>query len=232
MKFFAISDLHISTTEDKPMDIFGSAWQNYLDKIAESWQEKVGEDDVVLIAGDISWAMTLQNALKDISVFSSFKGKKVLIRGNHDYWWHGINKVRESLPEGVYALQNDCIKIGNVIICGSRGWSVPGSPDYNEQDEKLYKREYERFKLCFSSVDKIREEGDKVIAMIHYPPFNVRREDSLFTELFKENKVDAVIYGHLHGKDVRADKLVYKDGIKYYLTSCDLLNNQLTEIEI
>lgn len=232
MKLFAISDLHISTTEDKPMDIFGKTWVNYLEKIAEDWQSKVSDEDVVVIGGDISWAMTLDNALKDIEFIKNLKGNKVLIKGNHDYWWQGITKIRSLLPENIYALQNDSIKFGNVVICGSRAWTVPGAPDYKEADEKIYKREVERLRLSFYNAKQMREEGDKLVALVHYPPFNVRRENSLFTEMFEENCVDAVIYGHLHGKDSRGDKLVIKNGIKYYLTSCDMVDNKLTEINL
>ncbi len=230
MKIFAISDLHMSTTTDKPMDIFGEKWVGHIEKIKEDWLNKVSEDDLVLIGGDISWAMNIEDAKSDIAFFNDLPGKKVLIKGNHDYWWSAISRVREILPENTLALQNDCVKIGNVIICGSRCWSTPGSPDFNEQDRKIYLREGERLKLSFKEVNKIREEGDKVIALIHFPPFNALRDNSIFTEIFEENKVDAVVYGHLHGKDVRADKLVNKGGIKYYLTSCDLVNNKLTEI--
>jgi predicted phosphohydrolase len=230
MKVYAISDLHISTNTDKPMDIFGGNWVNYLQKIREDWQNKVSCDDLVLIGGDISWAMNIGDAKIDLESIKDLNGKKILIKGNHDYWWSTISKVRDVLPEDFYALQNDCVKFGNVIICGSRCWSVPGSPDFKQADEKIYLRETERLKLSFKMVEKIRKEGDKVIALIHYPPFNVKREDTLFTKIFEENKVDAVVYGHLHGKNVRSDKLVIKNGIKYYLTSCDQVDNKLTEI--
>ncbi len=232
MKFYAISDLHISTNTNKPMDVFGGNWVNYLEKIKSDWQNKVSDEDVVLIGGDISWAMNVEDAKKDLLTFADLKGKKVLVKGNHDYWWSGIGKVRDALPENFYALQNDCIKFENVIICGSRCWSVPGSPDFNERDNKIYLREAERLKLSFNAVNKIRSDGDKVIALVHYPPFNVRRESSLFTDIFEANKVDKVVYGHLHGKDVRADKLVVKNGVEYYLTSCDQVDNKLTEIKL
>lgn len=232
MKVFAISDLHISTNTDKPMDVFGGNWVNYLQKIREDWQEKVSPSDVVLIGGDISWAMSLDDAKLDLDSISDLNGTKVLVKGNHDYWWSAISRVRDILPENFYALQNDCIKFGNIIICGSRCWSVPGSPDFKQADEKIYLRETERLKLSFKQVEKIREEGDNVISLIHFPPFNVKREDSLFTKIFEDNKVDAVIYGHLHGKSVRSDKLVIKNGIKYYLTSCDQVENKLTEVEL
>lgn len=232
MKIFAISDLHISTNTNKPMDVFGGNWVGYLEKIYADWESKVSDGDLVLIAGDVSWAMSIDDAVKDISTFAALKGKKIIIKGNHDYWWSGIGKVRDSLPESVYALQNDSVKIGDVVICGSRGWTVPGAPDFTEQDMKLYKRETERLRLSLSSAKKLAENGEKIIAMIHYPPFNVRRESSAYTDIFEEFGVDSVIYGHLHGKDVRADKFLIKNGIKYYLTSCDLVDNKLTEIKL
>lgn len=232
MKVFAISDLHISTNTNKPMDIFGGNWVGYMDKIIADWQKKVSDEDIVLIGGDISWAMNIEDAAKDIATLKDLKGKKVLIKGNHDYWWSGIGKVRDMLPQGFYALQNDSIRFDGLVVCGSRCWSVPGSPDFDEQDRKLYLRETERLKLSLSAATKMRNEGDKLIALIHYPPFNVHRESSLFTEIFESNKVDSVVYGHLHGKNVRADKIVVKNGIKYYLTSCDQVDNLLTEIEL
>ena len=232
MKVFAISDLHISTTEDKPMTVFGSAWDNYLENIRADWSAKVSCDDLVILSGDLSWAMTTENARKDISVIADLPGKKVIIRGNHDYWWSGKAKVQAILPENMYAIQNDCIKFGNVIICGSRLWTVPNNQSFTEEDNKLYLREAERLKLSFNAVRKIREEKDKVIAAVHYPPFNVKRENTLYTEMFEANGVKAVVYGHLHGKDVRADMLVEKGGIKYYLTSCDLVKNKLVEIDL
>ncbi len=232
MKIFAISDLHISTNTNKPMDIFGGNWVGYMEKIRQDWNEKVCDDDIVLIGGDISWAMNICDAQKDILSLSDLKGKKIMIKGNHDYWWSGIGKVRDILPDGFYALQNDCIKFNDVIICGSRCWSVPGSPDFNEQDMKLYLREQERLKLSLNSAVKMKNDGDKIIALIHYPPFNVHRDSSAFTELFEQYGVSSVIYGHLHGKNVRADKMVIKNGVKYYLTSCDQVDNKLTQIEI
>lgn len=231
MKIYAISDLHISTNTDKPMDVFGGNWVNYLDKIKEDWISKVKEEDLVLIGGDISWAMNLEDAKSDLEYFKELKGKKIFIKGNHDYWWSGITKVRDALPQNCFALQNDFIKFDNTIICGSRLWAVPGAPDFSLEDKKIYSRETERLTLSLKSAQKLRQEGDKLIALIHFPPFNVKRENSAFTDLFEEYKVNTVVYGHLHGKNVRADKLVVKNGIKYYLTSCDQVENKLTEID-
>lgn len=230
MKVFAISDLHLSFSCAKPMDIFGEKWEGYLDKIKKDWEEKVSDDDVVLICGDISWAMKFEDGISDVNFLSSLKGKKILIRGNHDYWWQGITRIRESLPDGVYALQNDSVKIGNVVFCGSRGWAVEGSPDFDEHDRHIYKREAERFKLAINSAKKLMEDGDKLICLIHYPPFNVRKESSLFTELFENNKVDKVVYGHLHGKGVVPYYRININGVEYVLSSCDMVDNKLVEV--
>lgn len=230
MKFYAVSDLHMCSKGSKPMDIFGAKWENYLEKIFADWNAKVTDDDVVMIGGDISWAMDLPEALEDIAALCPLKGKKVLVRGNHDYWWKSISKIRNSLPEGFYALQNDCVKFGNKIICGTRGWCVDGSPDFGEKDVKIYAREAERLKLAMAAAKKIREENDELICLIHYPPFNVRRENSLFTDIFEENGVAKVVYGHLHGKECRTDLKIVKNGVEYYLTSCDQADNKLTLI--
>lgn len=230
MKVFAISDLHLSLSNDKPMDIFGEKWEGYLDKIKDDWEAKVSDDDVVLICGDISWAMKLEGGLSDINFLKDLKGKKILIRGNHDYWWQGITRIRESLPDGFYALQNDAVKIGNVVFCGSRGWAVEGSPDFDEHDRHIYERESERFKLALNSAKNLLNDGDKLVCLIHYPPFNVRKERSLFTELFERNKVDKVVYGHLHGKGVVPYYKLNINGVEYILSSCDMVDNKLVEV--
>ncbi len=230
MKVYAISDLHLSLSGEKPMDIFGEKWDGYLEKIEKDWLKKVTDDDVVLISGDISWAMKLEDAINDLAFIAKLKGKKILIKGNHDYWWQGINKVRNSLPKGIYALQNDSIKIGNYVFCGSRGWTVEGANDFTSQDLKIYHREVERFKLALKSAKNLIKEGDKLVCLIHYPPFNMRLENSLFTQLFEEYKVDKVVYGHLHGNEVKTYPNVSKNGVEYYLTSCDQTKNSLIEV--
>lgn len=232
MKIFAISDLHITSDPEKSMEIFGGNWVGYLDKIKADWENKVSEEDIVLISGDISWAMALEDALKDMEILKDLKGRKVFIKGNHDYWWNGIGRIRAALHENFYALQNDGIKFGNVVICGSRGWCVPGSPEFQTHDEKIYLREIERFNLSLKKAAALRGDGDNLIAMIHYPPFTLKHEDTGFTRIFEEYGVDCVVYGHLHGKFLKADRFTEKNGIKYYLTSCDMTDNKLTEIEI
>ena len=230
MKIFSVSDLHLSGLTDKPMNVFGAGWENHLEKIKNDWREKVSEEDVVLLCGDTSWGTVLEEGLFDLNCLKDLKGKKVFIRGNHDYWWNGITKLRDAAPDGTfYFLQNDCVRFENVVICGSRGWTCPGSSDYTEHDEKLYLREAERFKLCFNQVNKIRVEGDTVLAMIHYPPFSAKSPSTLFTELFEENKVEKVIFGHIHGENYFPFRTV-KNGIEYILTSCDKVGFTLQRI--
>ena len=230
MKIYAISDLHLSGKSDKPMDVFGGGWEGHFEKIKADWQSKVEEDDIVLIGGDTSWGMKLEEGMFDVNALAPLKGRKVFIRGNHDYWWSGISRIRSLAPDSSFTfLQNDCVRIGNAVIAGSRGWTCPGSADFEERDMKLYLREAERFRLAFSQVGKVRQEGDLLIALIHYPPFSIRKEDTLFTQLFEENKVDKVVFGHLHGAGyfpLRSEK----SGITYYLTSCDKAGFALTEI--
>ncbi len=230
MKIFSISDLHLSNSVDKPMDIFGPGWEGHFDKIKADWLNKVEEDDVVLLCGDTSWGTVLEEGISDLNTLKGLPGKKVFIRGNHDFWWNGISKLRAAAPdESFYFLQNDCVKFSNIIICGSRGWSCPGAADFCERDEKLYLREAERFKLCFKEVEKIRREGDVLLAMIHFPPMNTKLADTLFTDIFKENKVDKVIFGHVHGQSYFPFRTV-KDGIEYVLTSCDKVGFTLQRI--
>lgn len=232
MKVFAISDLHLSTSVDKPMDIFGEKWQNYWDKVKTDWQEKVSDDDIVLMAGDFSWAMRMSEALSDFALFDGLKGKKVILRGNHDYWWNTIGQVRAALPNGFYALQNDCLRFGDLLICGTRGWIVPDGNNLTAEDNKIFLREVERMKLSLAAMEKERSETDKVVCMMHFPPFNGRRDDSEFIRLLIENDIRTVVYGHLHGKDCRIDKYVKKFGIDFWLTSADIVDFQLTEIPV
>ena len=231
MKVFAVSDLHLPGNQNKPMDIFGGNWNGHLEKIKSDWQEKVKADDIVLISGDTSWAMQMDDAIPDISQLKGLAGKKVFIRGNHDYWWSGITTLRRRAPDSsFYFLQNDCVRFENLIICGSRGWSCPGSADFTEADKKIYQREGERFRLALQCADRERKVGDTVYCMVHFPPFNNNKEDSVFTELFENHGVSKVIFGHLHANAGGYPMRCERKGIEYILTSCDLLDFKLTEI--
>ncbi len=230
MNVYAISDLHLSNTADKPMNIFGGNWEGHFQKIKRDWLAKVKEEDIVLIAGDISWAMKLEDALVDLNALAELPGKKVFIRGNHDYWWSGITKLRDSAPNDTfYFLQTDGIKIEDLVIVGSRGWTCPDSSDYTEQDRKLYLREAERFRLALNEGEKLKKEGDRLLALIHYPPFTAKGEDTLFSKLFEERGVEKVVFGHIHGGAYFPYKLT-KNGVEYILSSCDKLGFSLVKI--
>ena len=230
MNVYAISDLHLSATADKPMDIFGGNWEGHFEKIKKDWLAKVQDEDVVLISGDISWAMKLADALVDLRALADLPGKKVFIRGNHDYWWNGITKLRDAAPDdSFFFLQTDAVKIGEFVIVGSRGWNCPGSADYTEQDQKLYLREAERFRLAFLDADKLAAAGDKKIVMIHFPPINPKKEDTLFSALFEKNGVEKVVFGHIHGSFYFPLK-TGKNGVEYILASCDKVGFSLVKI--
>ncbi len=230
MNIYAISDLHLSATADKPMRVFGGNWEGHFEKIKRDWQNTVREEDIVLIAGDISWAMKFEDGLVDLRSLRGLPGKKVFIRGNHDYWWNGITKLRDNAPdESFYFLQTDAVRIENFVIVGSRGWTCPGSSDYTEQDNKLYLREAERFRLALADGEKLYREGDKKIALIHYPPFNVKKEETLFTGLFEEHGVEKVVFGHIHGAAYFPLKSEL-NGVEYILSSCDKVAFRLVKI--
>jgi len=232
MKIYAISDLHLCLSGTKPMDIFGVAWENYLDKIKEDWNSKVTDEDYVLMAGDMSWALSLDEAKNDLNYLQELNGNKIIIRGNHDYWWKSISALRNQLPKTIYPLQNDAIKIGKYIIAGTRGWTVPEkNKEFSAENQKLYNRDVLRLEMSLNYAKKlVSSDDDIIIAMIHFPPFNSAYEESEFTNLFEKFNVKKVIYGHLHGNSCRSKLCVVKNGIEYFLTSCDKLNNKLIEV--
>ena len=232
MKVFAISDLHLSFETDKPMDVFGEKWENYEAKIKENATAKVADDDILLIAGDLSWAMQINEAGSDFDYIGSLPGKKVVVRGNHDYWWKAISTVREELePRGVFALQNDSVKFENIVIAGTRGWIVPEpNKGLGEQDKKIYDRELIRLEMALENASKKRQEGDKLIVVIHFPPFNSAIEESDFTRLIEKYNVDICVYGHLHGKIKYTNPTTTLNGVRYILTSADKINFSPIEI--
>jgi len=224
MKAFAISDLHLPGNNDKPMDIFGDHWTDHWGQISSSWKKTIENEDIVLIAGDISWAMTYDDAKDDLDKIASMPGHKVLLRGNHDYWWQSITKLRHMLPEKMYAVQNDAVKIGDYIICGTRGWTCPGSSQFNQNDEKIYMRESERLKLSLKHARREIDKDTKLIVMMHFPPFNDRQEENLFTRQLEQAQPDVVIYGHLHGFGAASAFEGNLRGVEYKMTACDYIN--------
>lgn len=221
MKIFAIGDLHLSANSDKPMDIFGENWKGHAARVEEAWHALVGEEDVVLLPGDLSWAMHLEQAMEDICTVAAWPGHKVLLRGNHDYWWNSLSKLRARLPENFSAIQNDAFSLGGLSVGGSRGWVCPGSALFEAQrDEAIYARECIRLEL---SLQKMDASASRRIAMLHYPPCNERRQPSGFMELMERYGVDTVVYGHLHGKSCASAFEGKHGGVEYMLCSADHL---------
>ena len=227
MKIFAISDLHLPGHDDKPMNKFGHNWDDHFNKIKMSWNEMVADDDLVLISGDISWAMHTEDAADDLNDICSLSGTKIIIKGNHDYWWNSITKVRSMLSNNTYAIQNDAVNLDKVSIVGSRGWLCPGSPEFKQSDTKIYEREASRLEMSIKYADKSKP----LICMIHYPPFNERREDSLFTQVLEKYGIKYVLYGHLHGKACQNAFEGERNGVTYRLCSADFVKFSPTFID-
>ncbi|MFY9506690.1 MAG: metallophosphoesterase [Caldicoprobacterales bacterium] len=230
MAVFAIGDLHLSAAVDKPMDIFGLEWKDHWTRIREDWQARVGHDDIVLIPGDISWAMTFDQAKPDLDSIGELPGRKVLIKGNHDYWWSSITKLRQELGASISLIQNDSVTIDNYTICGTRGWALPGSRGFTDHDQRIYTRELQRLKLSLDHGQMSREKG-RLIVMLHYPPFDERGEASGFVELVNDYKASHLVYGHLHGPSTANAFEGSYGQTQYHLVSCDKLDFKLKQIE-
>lgn len=218
MRIFAIGDLHLSFSCDKPMEVFGSLWEHHVERLEEAWQRTVGEEDLVLIPGDISWAMHLADAAEDLAFIGRLNGTKLLLRGNHDYWWSSLTQVRRALPAGVYAIQNDARVFGDYAIGGTRLW-MPPNPQTTPEDRKIYARELARLELSLAAMPKDAEK----IVMMHFPPFDEHHADSPVTELLEQYGVRHAIYAHLHGK---AHKLAFsgeRNGVNYVFAAADYL---------
>ncbi|MFS8665247.1 MAG: metallophosphoesterase [Limnochordales bacterium] len=231
MRIFAIGDLHLPGGQDKPMDVFGPGWADHPQKIRRAWLEVVGAGDVVLMPGDLSWAMTLEQVQGDFQYLATLPGRIVLIRGNHDYWWSSISKVRRALPPNVTALQNDHLLLPRGwAVCGTRGWTVPGSSGFRpDEDMKIYLREQQRLELSLKSA--LQAGAERLIVMLHYPPTNERHEPSGFTRLMEAYPVVHCVYGHLHGAARRQALTGQVGSIRYHLVACDAIDFRPVLIE-
>ncbi len=232
MSIYAIGDLHLSLDPriDKPMDIFGPNWRAHHLQVQENWLAKVKEDDTVIIVGDVSWGLRLDEAMLDLTWISKLPGFKVITKGNHDLWWTSTNRLN-TLFDNIYFLQNKGIYLEkeNAYVAGTRGWITPGTRDFDAHDEKIYKRELLRLKMSLEDVANQKKnrpdtEDAQVIAAIHYPPAS-SKAGSGFTEMLSENNVQKCVYGHLHGlKDQKnCIKGVIGD-VEYRLVALDYIN--------
>lgn len=221
MSIYVIGDLHLSfdPAVDKPMDVFGDSWIDHWRRLEENWRRKITDGDTVIIAGDISWALKLDEALADLAWIDGLPGEKVILKGNHDLWWSGIRKMN-SLFDSVSFMQNTCHMVGDTAICGSRGWICPGSEGFSDDDMKIYRRELLRLEMSLK--DAAEKGADKIIGVLHYPPLNDKKQMSGFTDLFEKYGVRKVYFGHLHGQDAKKNRSpVSVNGISYRLVSLD-----------
>lgn len=226
MKIFAVADLHLSFNEniDKPMGVFGAGWENHTGRLRSFWEENVGNDDVVLVPGDVSWALKLEEALADFAWLHELPGTKIISKGNHDLWWNRIQYMN-SLYDDIVFLQNDCYAAdgGKIVITASRGWPYPGSDEYTEHDEKIYARELIRLRMGLDAA-KSKAPDAKIIACLHYPPSDPTGRRTGFTDILEEFGVWKCVYGHLHGQNAfgRGIKGQVR-GVEYQLVSLDYL---------
>lgn len=230
MKIYAIADLHLSfhPNIDKPMRIFGSGWDDYEERLSQHWRERVSPEDVVILAGDHSWGLSLEEAMPDLEWIHQLPGRKVLIKGNHDLWWSRITYLN-TLYEDVKFIQNDCLYLPSdvtegesIAICGTRGWIIPGAEDFTAHDEKIWKRELGRLRNSLDCAKKFKP--DRIITALHYPPAEDGNRHSDLTDLMEEYGVKDCVYGHLHGMHAFAKGIKnQQNGITYYLTSLDYL---------
>lgn len=218
MAIYAMADLHLSLGADKPMDIF-DGWQNYENRIIDNWQSLVKENDTVIIPGDISWAMKLENCFEDFDFINKLNGKKIILKGNHDYWWATMAKMNAYVKEKNFTtisfLLNNSYTVENVSICGTRSWLFDvGQP----KDQKVMLRELQRLE---TSIKAAQTEGK--IVFLHYPPVSVNAKSEEVIEILQKYNIKKCYYGHLHGQSIRNAVQGMVDGIEYKLISADSL---------
>ena len=231
MRLFAIGDLHMPGGDDKPMDVFGPQWDRHFFRICEAWRETVREEDTVLIPGDISWAMQLKDARADLEEIGRLPGRKILCKGNHEYWWSSLSRLRAALPGNMTALQFDAVDAGPCVVCGTRGWNYPteGNP-LPEEDGKIFRREMQRLELALDRAEAIGK-GKPILVMMHFPPRMKDDPETPFTRALEaRERVKAVVYGHLHGDAFAAGFDGEYRGIRYYPVSCDGIGFRPREI--
>ncbi len=222
MAVYGIADLHLDSTGDKPMDIFGDNWIAHEEKIFNNWKEIISSDDIVLIAGDTSWALRLSEAYNDLKKIDELPGHKIISRGNHDYWWSTKSKLEGLELKTIHFLHNDSFLYNSIIICGARGWASKDSDEFDEHDEKIFAREINRLDLSLSSIKD--NELEKVV-MIHYPPFNTENKSpNEFVDIMKKHNVIKCVYGHLHGEGHKFAVEGNIDGIDFHCISSDYID--------
>ena len=241
MAVWALADLHLSFgVPDKEMDVFGIQWKNHPERIREHWLKNIKDDDLVLLAGDISWAMHPKDAKADLDWIHALPGTKVMIRGNHDYWWASLKKIEEVLPPSIHLIQNNVFKWNGLVVGGARMWDTPeysfgsfinykDNPRENaltkvedpKEAEKIFLRELGRLEL---SLKQMPNDSSTRLVMTHYPPIGADLMDSRISAMLEKYNVSFCVFGHLH--NVKPNALPYgtKNGVKYVMCACDYLD--------
>lgn len=223
MSLYAIGDLHLALSVDKPMDVFGSVWKNHVKKIEKYWYKKVKEDDTVVVTGDHSWGKNLAQCEKDLDFIASLPGRKILLRGNHDMFWDAkkTKQLNDLFDGRLLFLQNNFYNYEDYALVGTKGYCYEGKDSY-EHFEKIRDRELERLRASFETA---KENGyEKYIVFLHYPPTSIGEMESPFTKLAEEYGVEQVIYSHCHGEERYQDSFLGEvNGIMYRLVSSDYL---------
>ncbi len=234
MSIFVIADLHLSFKNPKPMDIFGDNWENHAEKVKEDWKKKVTENDVVVLPGDFSWETYLKDTIQDFTYLNNLPGKKILLKGNHDYWWTTITSMRKFLQENQFTnidfLFNNSYEFENKILCGTRGWGE----NEEEDNQKIINRELGRLELSLQDGIKKYEDGKEIIVFMHYPPITknhiYHQKESEFINLMKKYNVKKCYYGHLHGNSIKEAVEGNIEGIEFKLVSADKLDFKLIKL--
>ncbi len=244
MRVFALGDPHLSFANPKPMHIFGERWRDHAAKIERAWSRLSAPDDLLILAGDLSWAMRLEEARPDLDWIARLRGRKLIIRGNHDFWWHSLAKTRAATDPSIIPLQASHVIIERIAFVGTRGWQCPGEEpsadtlerqeaalrrekprrEYTAQDQKIYEREVGRLRLGLEAAWRRRADFDRLVVILHYPPVNARHEPSGFTALLAEYEADWCVYGHLHGEAIATAFNRQLGRTRFQLVSADSLD--------
>ena len=222
MALFVIADLHLSLGTNKPMDVF-PGWDNYVERLDKNWRAVVNEEDTVMIAGDISWAMKLEDSVKDFSFIHNLPGKKLISKGNHDYWWSTKTKIQNFFSENnfnsISIVHNSAYKVDEHSVAATRGWLYNSQTD---EDMKIVNREVGRLKQSLSEAKKL---GGKPVVFLHYPPVYDNMECKEILDILVENEIEDCYFGHIHGINAAKKALIgeYKN-VKMHLISCDFVN--------
>ena len=233
MPLFVIADLHLDTrTNEKSMEVFGNRWQNYIEKLKKNWTNVVSDNDTVIIPGDISWALTTEEALDDLKWIDALPGKKIIMKGNHDFWWSTLSKMRRFFCENcintIDILYNNALEIENYIIAGSRGWfvdkAVQPAKSVSADHQKIVNREVIRLRLSLDDAKRLSEiTGKEIIAFFHFPPVWSDFECNEILETLREYGVKRCYFGHIHGTYAQGSIFYWKD-IEFRMISADFLD--------